>query len=81
MLQQLEGSLDVARLNAVYEDSTHVHVVMEYCTGGELWHAIGKSHYSERTVRTSTQQCALVVLCKAVTTAVFIFVTYGAMAR
>lgn len=52
ILRQLEGSLDVARLDAVYEDQTHVHMVMEYCTGGELWHAIGNSHYSERTVCT-----------------------------
>lgn len=50
VLQQLEGSLDVARLDSVYEDATHVHMVMEYCTGGELWHAIGNQHYSERTV-------------------------------
>lgn len=50
VLWRLEGSLDVARLDTVYEDNTHVHMVMEYCTGGELWHAIGNSHYSERTV-------------------------------
>lgn len=34
----------------VYEDDTHVHLVMEACHGGELHHAIGDRHYSERTV-------------------------------
>ena len=50
VLRALEGTLNVARLDSVYEDEQNVHAVMEYCSGGELWHAIGKSHYSERTV-------------------------------
>jgi calcium-dependent protein kinase len=37
-------------LQAVYEDESHVHIVMEYCRGGELFHRMGKRHYSERTV-------------------------------
>ena len=27
----------------------NVHIVMEMCQGGELWHRIGERHYSERT--------------------------------
>lgn len=34
----------------VYEDDECVHIVMELCHGGELWHRIGDRHYSERTV-------------------------------
>lgn len=37
-------------LQGVFEDDTHVHLVMELCRGGELIHAIGARHYSERTV-------------------------------
>lgn len=34
----------------VFEDEQAVHIVMEYCRGGELIHRIGLRHYSERTV-------------------------------
>eukprot|EP00891_Asterochloris_glomerata_P002541 jgi/Astpho2/2541/Aster-04254 len=50
VLKRLSGSLNVARLQGVFEDDTHVHLVMELCRGGELIHAIGARHYSERTV-------------------------------
>jgi serine/threonine protein kinase len=50
VLQQLRGSLNVACLEEVYEDDTHVHLLLEYCKGGELAHRIGTRHYSERTV-------------------------------
>lgn len=50
-LRRLRGSLNVATLEDVYEDDTHVHVVTELCLGGELVHRIGSKHYSERTVR------------------------------
>ena len=64
VLRALEGTLNVARLDSVYEDEHNVHAVMEYCSGGELWHAIGKSHYSERTVRENNRQGSCTV-CKA----------------
>lgn len=51
VLQQLRGSLNVACLEEVYETDTHVHLLLEYCEGGELAHRIGTRHYSERTVR------------------------------
>lgn len=50
VLRRLRGCLNVASLEEVYEDDTHVHIVMEYCSGGELHHRIGAAHYSERTV-------------------------------
>jgi calcium-dependent protein kinase len=50
VLKRLRGCLNVASLEEVYEDDTHVHIVMEYCSGGELCHRIGAAHYSERTV-------------------------------
>jgi len=51
ILRKLRGTLNVVHLEAVYEDDTHVHIVMEYCKGGELFHRMGARHYSERTVR------------------------------
>lgn len=33
-------------LEDVYEDDTHVHMVLEYCKGGELHHRIGETVYS-----------------------------------
>ena len=50
-MRRLRGSLNVAQLKGAFEDNTDVHIVMEWCRGGELWHRIGRAHYSERTVR------------------------------
>lgn len=50
VLQRLRGCLNVASLEEVYEDDSRVHIIMEYCAGGELHHRIGAAHYSERTV-------------------------------
>jgi serine/threonine protein kinase len=49
-------------LQAVYEDESHVHIVMEYCRGGELFHRMGKRHYSERTVSDDDLQSADLVM-------------------
>lgn len=51
ILRKLRGTLNVVYLEAVFEDDTHVFIVMELCRGGELIHRIGKRHYSEGTVR------------------------------
>eukprot|EP01025_Chloroclados_australasicus_P009061 TRINITY_DN1345_c1_g1_i1.p1 TRINITY_DN1345_c1_g1~~TRINITY_DN1345_c1_g1_i1.p1 ORF type:complete len:612 (+),score=74.41 TRINITY_DN1345_c1_g1_i1:1003-2838(+) len=48
--KKLKGCLNVAKFEAVYEDDDYVHIIMEWCKGGELYHAIGDRHYSERTV-------------------------------
>lgn len=50
ILRRLRGTLNVVTLEDVFEDDTHVHLVMEYCRGGELIHHIGTAHYSEKTV-------------------------------
>lgn len=50
VLERLSGSLNVVKLNEVFEDADNVYLVMEYCRGGELLHRIGERHYSERTV-------------------------------
>lgn len=50
VLTRLRGTLNVVALEHVLEDANHVHLIMELCHGGELWHRIGDRHYSERTV-------------------------------
>ena len=50
ILRKLRGMLNVVWLADVREDETHVHIVMEWCRGGELIHRIGRRHYSEKTV-------------------------------
>ncbi len=50
ILTRLRGTLNVVALEQVFEDDTHVHIIMELCRGGELWHRIGDAHYSEKTV-------------------------------
>lgn len=52
VLTKLKGSLNIVKLEDVYEDSEYVHIIQECCKGGELWHRIGEKHYSERTVGT-----------------------------
>ncbi|KAI3425767.1 hypothetical protein D9Q98_007742 [Chlorella vulgaris] len=51
VLLALRGTLNVANLEEVYEDDSHVHLVLELCSGGELLARTTKStrHYSERT--------------------------------
>jgi calcium-dependent protein kinase len=49
VLRRLRGGLNVASFEEAFEDDAAVHIVMELCTGGELWHAVGARHYSERT--------------------------------
>ena len=50
MLHRLKGALNVAHVIGAYEDDDSVFIVLEYCSGGELWARVGKLHYSERTV-------------------------------
>ncbi len=50
VLLRLHGALNVAVLEAVYEDAAAVHLVMELCRGGELLARARSAHYSERTV-------------------------------
>jgi len=50
VMKRMRGVLNVASLEAVYEDEDTVYMIMEYCTGGELMHVIGDVHYTEQTV-------------------------------
>ncbi|KAK9084826.1 hypothetical protein Sjap_025237 [Stephania japonica] len=48
-MQHLSGQPNVVDFKCVFEDSRAVHVVMELCSGGELFdQIISKGHYSER---------------------------------
>ncbi|GLT88409.1 hypothetical protein SLE2022_064360 [Rubroshorea leprosula] len=49
IMHHLAGHPNVISIRAAYEDSVAVHVVMELCSGGELFDRIIKrGHYSER---------------------------------
>ncbi len=50
ILRKLRGTLSVVHFKGAYEDEESVHIVMEYCRGGELHHRIGKREYNEKTV-------------------------------
>lgn len=50
VLRALRSTLNVVHLDSVYEDEDNVYIIMELCTGGELWHRIGLKPYSEETV-------------------------------
>lgn len=50
VLKKLGGALNVVRLQGVFEDDDRVHIVMEYCRGGELWRRAGLKSFSEETV-------------------------------
>ena len=57
VLLRLHGALNVAALEAVYEDDAAVHLVMELCRGGELLARARSAHYSERTVPAPDPGC------------------------
>ncbi|KAF5747754.1 putative calcium-dependent protein kinase [Tripterygium wilfordii] len=49
IMYHLSGHTNVISIKAAYEDAVAVHVVMELCTGGELFdRIIKKGHYTER---------------------------------
>ena len=50
VLRRLQGTLNVVHFVAALEDDDNIHIIMEYCRGGELYHRIGRRHYSERVV-------------------------------
>ena len=56
VLSMLTGCPSVVHFESVYEDDRNVYIVMEACTGGELWHDMGSRHTSERTVCSSAYQ-------------------------
>ena len=52
VLRLLSACLNVAQFKGVYEDEENIHILMEWCKGGELTGAIAMAHYSEHKVRT-----------------------------
>lgn len=52
ILHHLSGHPNIVTIKGAYEDTTHVHLVMELCAGGELFDRIvQRGHYSERQAR------------------------------
>lgn len=50
IMDHLSGHANVVTLVNAFEDQKNVHIVMELCTGGELFDRIvSRGHYSERT--------------------------------
>lgn len=48
-MHHLSGHPHVVTFKGAYEDASHVHIVMELCTGGELFeHIAAKGHYNEK---------------------------------
>ncbi|GMI82316.1 ARABIDOPSIS THALIANA CALCIUM-DEPENDENT PROTEIN KINASE 6 [Hibiscus trionum] len=49
VLQRLSGQKNIVRIKGVYEDKLCIHIVTEFCRGGELCHLINeKQYFSER---------------------------------
>ncbi|KAM0882655.1 hypothetical protein ACQ4PT_032166 [Festuca glaucescens] len=49
ILQHLSGQPNIAEFRGAFEDTDSVHLVMEFCSGGELFDRItAKGNYSER---------------------------------
>ncbi|KAI3708522.1 hypothetical protein L2E82_37723 [Cichorium intybus] len=49
IMEHLNGQKNVVELKKVYEDSRFVHLIMEYCEGGELYDKMkSKGNYSEK---------------------------------
>jgi calcium-dependent protein kinase len=73
ILQHLSGQSNIAEFTGAFEDTDSVHLVMEFCSGGELFDRItAKGSYSER-------QAAAV--CRDVLTIVHVCHFMGVMHR
>nr|GEU75532.1 calcium-dependent protein kinase 19-like [Tanacetum cinerariifolium] len=49
IMEHLKGQRNVVELFATYEDAKHVHLVMEYCEGGELYEKMeSKGRFTEK---------------------------------
>ncbi|MCL7041764.1 hypothetical protein MKW94_001400 [Papaver nudicaule] len=49
IMHHLSGHKNIVTIKGAYEDSLYVHIVMELCSGGELFdRIIQRGHYSER---------------------------------
>ncbi|KAK7385962.1 hypothetical protein VNO78_31969 [Psophocarpus tetragonolobus] len=62
IMQHLSGQSNVVEFKGAYEDKESVHVVMELCSGGELFDKItAQGHYSERAAASICRQIVKVV--------------------
>ncbi|KAJ1425114.1 Serine/threonine-protein kinase, active site [Sesbania bispinosa] len=62
ILQHLSGQPNIVEFRGAYEDRQNVHLVMELCSGGELFdRIIAKGNYSEREAATVMRQIVNVV--------------------
>ncbi|CAL4932023.1 unnamed protein product [Urochloa decumbens] len=48
IMHYLSGQKNIVTIKDAYEDGEAVHIVMELCEGGELYHQITKGNYSEQ---------------------------------
>ncbi|KMZ75851.1 Calcium dependent protein kinase 6 [Zostera marina] len=56
IMHHLSGHKNVVQIKGAYEDQLYVHIVMEMCSGGELFdRIIHRGHYSERKAAESTK--------------------------
>ncbi|PIA49689.1 hypothetical protein AQUCO_01300447v1 [Aquilegia coerulea] len=63
IMARLSGHPNVVNLKAVYEDEDYVHLVMELCAGGELFHRLEKhGRFSESEARVLFKHLMLVVM-------------------
>ncbi|KAK9123554.1 hypothetical protein Sjap_013156 [Stephania japonica] len=63
IMTRLSGHPNVVDLKAVYEDENFVHLVMELCAGGELFHRLEKhGRFSESQARILFRHLMLVVV-------------------
>ncbi|GAA0140847.1 non-receptor serine/threonine protein kinase [Lithospermum erythrorhizon] len=62
IMHHLAGHLNVITIKGAYEDAVAVHVVMEFCAGGELFdRIIQRGHYTERKAAELTRTIVGVV--------------------
>ncbi|CAI7860111.1 unnamed protein product [Closterium sp. NIES-53] len=62
IMHHLAGHGNIVCIKGAYEDHLNVHIVMELCTGGELFERIiKKGHYSERQAAELTRTIAKVI--------------------
>eukprot|EP00257_Ricinus_communis_P021121 XP_015580526.1 calcium-dependent protein kinase 34 isoform X2 [Ricinus communis] len=63
IMTRLSGHPNVVDLKAVYEDEDYIHLVMELCAGGELFHQLEKhGRFSETEARVLFRHMMQVVL-------------------
>ncbi|ERM96268.1 hypothetical protein AMTRI_Chr09g15000 [Amborella trichopoda] len=73
ILQHLTGQPNIVEFKGAYEDKQSVHMVMELCSGGELFdRIIAKGSYSER---------AAASVCRAIVNVVYVCHFMGVMHR